>query len=503
MSNALSAREALRFPSLIPLCVCLLVLFSPTESKADIKPLSKVEDVVENAASSFKRIVADAEKALGRKLLFADAVLQSDIWLLRKELQGLMKETVKDLGVEKLELLNRVDANIKELRSELGILVKTKDTDVQRISSAINKSLIVGVRPSPIKFFPRVVKPSYSDGNFRIRVSGNQLDRATLTLKLTADGVPLSPSRKAEGLAEFNVSRAALPKASNNISYLSVTLIIEEDISFQNRIDKFLKKDTKDRLEKLFSKDTEKRAYPVALSLLPDHIGYARIFGIRREDRFSDVRDLKEVEDSVTSVSEHGKKQICVIADRDCKIDKPSIKYQVTGWNAYYQTEYCDVLCRQPSPYNRPEGNSKGTCPLIRFPGGYRPRQTQRCEGSRLEVDKAQWTAKKACVDLVSRPLLRGVRATASGKIWGKQKCLVRHDERVLITRKPLRIDWVGAKVVDVRPKYERLLVELTTADGKKHTLADNLNKHQIVNLYWSRKAHIAKLQPRRRFWWE
>ena len=439
------------------------------------------------------------EKALGRKFLFADAVLQSDIWLLRKELRGSMKETVKNLSPEKIGLLKRVDSKLKELRSELGILIETKNKDIHRISAALNSSLLNGAAPSPIKLFPRVVEPSYADGKIRIRVSGNQPDGITLALKVTEDGVPLSPSRSEEGWVEFNISRTDLPKASKDIIYIAVTLIIEEDISILKRVEKLFDKDSKNRLEKFFSKDSVKRAYPVALSLLPDHMGYARIFGVRWIDSYSDVRDLRPVEDSVTSVSENGKTQICLRADRDCEIDKRSIEYKIVNWNAYYQTEYCDVLCRQPYPYNRPEGDSRGTCPLIRTPEGFRPRRTQSCEASRMEVDKAKWTAKKACVVLISRPLLRGVKARVSGKVWGKQKCLARHEERVLITNQPLRIGWTGEIIVDVPTTYEALMVELTTADGKKHTL----KKRQFIDLYWSPKSPIAKLRPRRSFWWK
>ena len=499
MNMALSARGPLHSLSRISLCVGLFFLLWPTQPSADVSPLSKVGDVIETTASSFKRVLGGMEKALGRKFLFADAVLQGDIWLLRKELRGSMKETVKNLSPEKIALLKRVDSKLKELRSELAILIETNNKDIKRISAALNSSLFVAAPPSPIKFFPRVVEPSYADGQIRIRVSGNQLDSVTLALKVTEDGVPLSPSRSAEGWVEFNIPRTDLPKASKEINYITVTLIIEEEISILKRVEKLFDKDSENRLKKLFSKDSEKRTYPVALSLLPNHMGYARVFGVRWTNNYSDVRDLKPVEDSVTSVSENGKKQICLRADRDCEIDKRSIEYKIVNWNAYYQTEYCDVLCRQPYPYNRPEGNTKGTCPLIRTPEGFRPRRTQSCEASRMEVDKAKWTAKKACVVLISRPLLRGVKARVLGKVWGKQKCLARHEERVLITKTPLRIGWTGEIIVDVPTAYEALMVELTTADGKKYAL----KKYQFINLYWVPKSPTAKLRPRRSFWWK
>ncbi len=495
-------RETLRFPGLVTLCICLSFLLSPERARADIDPSSKVEDMVANAASSFKTILANAEKR-GGTLLFADAVLQGKIWLLRKEFRGLMNKRVKDLGAEKKLLLHRVDKNLKALRSQLQGNETTTNTDVQRLSAAIHTALMAGIGPSPVKVLPRMVEPVYGDGKIRIRVSGIELNGGSLALKLREGGVSLPPSREVDGSFEFDILRADLPPASRKIKHISVSVVIEEDISIRGRIEKLFSRDSKNRIEKLFSKDSTKRSFPVVLSLLPDHIGTVKIYGLRSSGKLSGVRDLKTVEDSITSVGETRKKLICVTADRGCEIDKQSIRYEITGWNAYYQTEYCDNTCQQPLPYSRPEGNSRGTCPRIRLPGGsFKTRQTQSCQGNRFEVDKTEWTAKKACVALVSRPLLRGVRARASGKIGGKQNCLGRDDQRILLTRRPLRIDWTGEKVVEVPRNYGRIMVELTTADGKKELLTHGSKKHQFIDLLMPPRSRVARLRPRGSFWW-
>ncbi|MDX1485009.1 MAG: hypothetical protein R3229_11050, partial [Alphaproteobacteria bacterium] len=377
----------------------------------------------------------------------------------------------------------------------------TADRATAMLRAAVDSALMGGDDTSVPTVAPRAVKPAYPGGRFRLRVSGIRPDDASVSLLL--GGEVLAPARKVAEAFEFEVVRAGLPRAAGGIAFAPATLIIEEGLSVRERLEKLFAPNNPNRFERLIGTDVKRRAVPIVLTLLPDRIGLARLYGTRMSLKRTAVRDLKKDVRTLTSVSETREALICVTADSGCEIDRASVRYRITGWNAYYETEYCDTVCDQPLPFSRPRGNPQGMCPRVRVPGGFKAPQTQSCLEKRFEVDKGQWTAEKACVALVARPLLRGVRALAAAEIGGQQRCLAPHQERVLVTKDPFSIGWSAARRVRLSKAYEGLTVAFAAADGNTHAMIPEGEDSGPLRLRWSAKDRVATIRANTRFWWD